>query len=285
MTDATNQRLTGRVALVTGAGQGIGKAVARRLCDEGAHVVVADVRGQLAEAVAAELESHGASVEPATVDVAEREQVFSLVDDVAKRKGSLDIVVAAAQRFMPFVPLEEKTEEMFLSAFRSGALGTVWAMQAAFPYMKARGFGRFITFYSVNAEGGFHYTSDYNAAKGATESITRSAAREWGKYGITTNAISPAVSSDSFKNVKETAPDLAAAIEGSTLVGFLGEPEEVAATVAFLVSEEGRYITGETIAVAGGLQIGPSWWMPPEGLTEEDEFGHMVEPSSAPAGD
>ena len=131
-----------------------------------------------------------------------------------------------AQTFTELVPLEEKTDAMMAASLESGPWATFWSMQAVFPHMRDQHFGRIVNFCSLNMVTGAWYSVDYNAAKGAIQALTRSAAREWGPYGITVNAIAPAAASEGYLAFKKNSPEAAAAAEKTIPLQRMGDPEE-----------------------------------------------------------
>jgi NAD(P)-dependent dehydrogenase (short-subunit alcohol dehydrogenase family) len=270
------ERLSGRVAIVTGAGMGIGRGIARRLAREGAAVVVAEIREESGERVARELTDElGATARFVPTDVSRREQLHQMVELTVGEFGRVDILVNNAQTFTELVPLEEKTDAMMAASLESGPWATFWAMQAVFPYMRDQHYGRIVNFCSLNMMTGAWYSVDYNAAKGAIQALTRSAAREWGPHGITVNAIAPAAASEGYLAFKKNSPEAAAAAEKTIPLQRMGDPEEDLGGVAlFLTSDDGQYITGHTIFADGGGHMG-SAWHPPRS-TRPDGTGHFV---------
>ena len=271
-----SERLSDRVAIVTGAGMGIGRGIARRLAREGATVVVADLREDLGDRVARDLAGElGARARFVATDVSQKESIQALVDLTVSEFGRVDILVNNAQTFTELVPLEEKTDAMMAASLDSGAWGTFWSMKAVFPHMRDQHYGRIVNFCSLNMVTGAWYSVDYNAAKGAIQALTRSAAREWGPYGITVNAIAPAAASEGYLAFKKNSPDAAAAAEKTIPLQRMGDPEEDLGGVAlFLTSADGQYVTGHTIFADGGGHMG-SAWHPPRS-TKPDGTGHFV---------
>jgi NAD(P)-dependent dehydrogenase (short-subunit alcohol dehydrogenase family) len=258
-------RLEGKVALVTGGGKGIGRGIARRYVREGAAVVVVDVDEEAGVQVAKELQEVGPAVF-VRADVGDKADVLAAVRTATGRFGRLDILVNNAIALSPNILLEEKTDEMFDGVLRTGLWATWWAMRAAFPAMRDQGGGRVINFYSIDAEAGAWLHADYNAAKDAIRGLTRSAAAEWGRFGILVNAIAPTAAGSVFEQLARETPGFAEMAASVNPLGRVGDPEEDIAPVAvFLACEDSRWVTGETIHVDGGQHL-PRYESRPVGM-------------------
>lgn len=269
-------RLAGRVAIVTGAGMGIGRGIARRFAREGCQVVVAELRDEFGRRTAEEIATGlGGRARFAAVDVGRREAVERLVAETIATEGRVDILVNNAQGYTPLIPLEEKTDEMMARSLDTGLWAAFWSMQAAFPHMRDQRFGRIINFCSLNGVTGAWYSVDYNATKEGIRGLTRSAAREWGQHNITVNAIAPGAASEGYRAWADRNPEQAAAAVATVPLRRIGDPEEDLGGVAlFLASDDGAYITGHTLFADGGGHLGAGW-QPPRSTTP-DGLGHFV---------
>lgn len=257
-------RLRDKVAIITGAGDGIGRGVARRFAAEGAKVVVAELNEETGKRVAAGIEADfGAKALFVRSDVSNEESVLDMVDATVKHFGRVDILVNNAWGGGELSRLEHKSTELMERALRVGFLGVFWAMQAAFPHMKAGGGGRIITMCSLNGINAHMYSAEYNSAKEAARTLTRTAAREWARYNITANVICPGAATAAYKAFEAMAPQLAADLLKQVPMGRMGDPEaDIAPLSVFLASDESRYVTGNTIHADGGGHInGVPWAM------------------------
>jgi NAD(P)-dependent dehydrogenase (short-subunit alcohol dehydrogenase family) len=245
----------GRVVIVTGASRGIGRGIAHHLARDGARLAITGRRPERLDAAAAELAGLGADVLAVAGDVADRAGAFALVERTLERFGRVDGLVANAQTFRSVTPLDEVTPADMDLLLSTGPLGTLWAMQAAFPPMRDQGGGRIVTMGSAMGMTGAAGYGPYSASKEAIRSLTRTAAREWGRYGILVNCVCPASVAHRMPPAGDD-PDRAAAYASMYAdhpLGRDGDPElDVAPVVAFLLSEECRYVNGETIMVDGG---------------------------------
>jgi len=248
----TLNRLENRVAVVTGASRGIGAAIARRLATDGAQVVVNYHRGAEAAAqVVREIEAAGGRAFPVQADMADLEQIRSLFAATMARCGRLDILVNNAG-IARFRPLEEIDAADYERQFAVNVRGVLFATQEAARHIGEEG-GRIINISSGAATAAPPGTSVYSATKAAVETLTRVHAAELGPRRITVNAISPGLIQTDMLETVIPAEALPAMI-ASTPLRRLGTPEEIADAVAFLASEEARFITGQVLAVSGGFR-------------------------------
>ncbi|MBE1530829.1 SDR family NAD(P)-dependent oxidoreductase [Actinomadura algeriensis] len=264
MIDAPAGRLAGRVAVVTGAGDGIGRGVARRFAAEGARVLVAELNADAGAKVAAELSAEfGADARFVHTDVTVKAQVEAMVATAVDTWGSVDVLVNNAWGAGTTSRVETKTDEQLARGFAMGYYGPLWAMQAAFPHMKARGWGRVINMCSLNGVNAHVGTLEYNSAKEALRTLTRTAAREWAPTGVVVNALCPGAKSAAFRRTVAEHPEIEAAADAANPMGRLGDPEDDIAPVAlFLASEDARYLTGNTLFADGGSHINGVAWTP-----------------------
>lgn len=250
--------LEGRVAIVTGAGDGIGAAVARRFAADGARVLVAELNEETGRATADEIGGRFVRT-----DVSDKAQVLAMVDTAVREWGGVDILVNNAWGAGDVGRVENKTDEMLARGLGVGFYGPFWAMQAAFPHMKARGWGRVINMCSLNGVNAHMGTLEYNAAKEALRTLTRTAAREWAPTGVVVNAICPGAKSAAFRRVMGEHPELAAQADAMNPMGRVGDPDrDIAPVAAFLAGEGARYVTGNTLFVDGGSHINGVAWAP-----------------------
>jgi len=258
------KRLEGRVAIVTGAGRGIGRGVARRLAGEGAAVVVAELDPESGAVCARELrDEFGAKVLYLRTDVGRKEDVLAMVERAVAVLGGADVLVNNAWGGGTTERLEKKSDALMEHGFRVGLMSAFWAMQAAFPHMRAKGWGRIVSVCSLNGVNAHMYTAEYNAAKEALRALTRTAAREWARHGICANVICPAAVSVQYEAFRKANPELAARLTEQNPMGRMGDPEQdIAPVVAFLCSDDARYVTGNTIHVDGGAHINGVAWAP-----------------------
>jgi 3-oxoacyl-[acyl-carrier protein] reductase len=247
-------RLDGKVAVVTGGARGIGRGISRRFAREGGSVLVADIAADEGKTVASDLSGLGGEGIFLETDVTKKADVERMVTAAQQAWGHVDIVVNNALTLTPHVSLERKTDEMMEISLKVGPYATLWAMQAAFPIMRAQGGGRFISLYSADADYGEWYHGDYNAAKAAIRSITVSGAAEWGRYNILCNAIAPVAAGSVYEAVKHL-PGVQE-FEANLPLKRVGDPENDIAPVAlFLASEDSQYVNGQTIYVDGGVRL------------------------------
>ena len=250
--------LTGKVALITGAGAGIGEGIARRFTDEGARVVVAELDGAAGQAVAEPIGGLFVST-----DVSDRDQVENAVATAISEYGALDILVNNAWGGGGIGRVEKKTDEQLAAGVAVGYYGPFWAMRAAFPHMKERGWGRVVNMCSLNGVNAHMGSLEYNAAKEALRALTRTAAREWAPTGVTVNALCPAAKSQAFFRAIGDYPELEAMADAANPMGRMGDPyDDIPPVAVFLAGDASRYLTGNTLFVDGGSHINGVAWAP-----------------------
>ena len=244
-------RLDGKVAVVTGGSRGIGRACAEALAGQGAHVVITYVRGaEEAAKVVAAIEEKGGKAEAIGFDVGDMKASEDAIAGAAKRLGRLDILVANAGIAIDGLLLRVK-EEDFDRIFDVNVKGALACARAAMKSMMRARAGRVIFLSSVVGEMGNAGQAVYSASKAALLGLTKTLAREYASRSITVNAITPGF----------VDTDMTTSIQGEMKEGMLkaiplgrtGRPEEIAAAVVFLSSDEASYITGETLRVNGGM--------------------------------
>jgi 3-oxoacyl-[acyl-carrier protein] reductase len=243
--------LSNKVALVTGASRGIGRAIARRLAEQGA-IVVAAARGDHANATAAEIVSAGRRSEAVSLDVTDAEAVQRLPGDIVDRHGRLDIVVSNAGVTRDQLLMRMKRED-WETVIATNLTATFTLAQAAMrPMLKQRG-GRIIAVSSVVGQMGNAGQTNYAASKAGLIGFAKALAREVASRGITVNVIAPGmVDTDMTRAVTEKAQvDWAQQIP----LGRLGSVDDVAGAACYLASDEASYITGHVLAVNGGMYM------------------------------
>jgi NAD(P)-dependent dehydrogenase (short-subunit alcohol dehydrogenase family) len=250
--------LDGKVALVTGAGAGIGAGIARKFADEGARVVVAEYDSAAGASVANEI--GGLFV---ATDVSQRDQVENAVAAAVSEYGSIDVLVNNAWGGGGIGRVENKTDDELAHGLAVGYYGPFWAMRKAFGHMKERGWGRVINMCSLNGVNAHIGSLEYNAAKEALRTLTRTAAREWAPTGVTVNAICPAAKSQAFLAVAAQHPEIEAIADAANPMGRMGDPyDDIAPVAVFLASAGSRYLTGNTLFADGGSHINGVAWAP-----------------------
>ncbi len=256
--------LHGRVALVTGGGDGIGLGIVRRLAAAGASVVIAEIDepsgARAAESVRAEF---GVETRFVPTDVTERSQVEAAVAVGPAELGRLDILVNNAWGGGRMARLEHKTDADLAHGLTMALWPGFWSMRAAFGHLKEHGVGRIVNLCSLNGVNAHQFTAEYNTGKEALRALTRTAAREWARHGITANVICPAAATAAFRAVAAADPALGEAAAAANPMGRMGDPElDVGTVAAFLASDDARYLTGNTLFVDGGAHINGAAWDP-----------------------
>jgi NAD(P)-dependent dehydrogenase (short-subunit alcohol dehydrogenase family) len=244
--------LSGKVAIVTGAGQGVGLGIAQALGDAGAAVVISGRDEGKLKAAGEVLRARGVEVLTVPADVRKRASAEATVAATIQRFGRLDVLVNNAQSSRPGLLLEQTDDETIALTLESGLMGTLYHMQAALPQMKHQG-GSIINLGSREGIIGGAGFGLYAATKEAIRGLSRTAAREWGQYGIRVNVLCPAALSPAAVQYFKEHPGSEEHYKKVIALGRMGDPrEDIGPIAVFLAGPESRYVTGQTLNVDGG---------------------------------
>ena len=251
MTKSGN-RLDGKVAILTGAGQGIGAAIAEGYAREGAKVILTGRTFSKVESLAEKIREAGGEAIPLEAVAGEQKDSEATMEKAISEWGRIDVLVNNAHSFTDYLPLNApEMEEHCKIDFQSAFFGSLQLMQLAYPHMVKQGGGSIINMgssYGIRCEPGF---LAYAASKEAIRALTRTAAREWGKDNIRVNTILPSALSPKAKWYLEDSGTWDLELS-KVAMGRFGEPEDIAPTAIFLASDESGFVTGQTIGVEGG---------------------------------
>jgi 3-oxoacyl-[acyl-carrier protein] reductase len=245
--------LEGKVAIVTGAGQGIGRAIADLLAERGADIVVADVNLEVAESAAKEIGSKGRKALALKVNVSSGSDVKAMAEEVLRQWGRIDILVNNAGITRDALLLRMKDED-WDAVLSVNLKGTYHCIKAVLPVMTRQRHGRIVNIASIVGAIGNAGQANYAASKAAVMGLTRTLAREYASRGVTVNAVAPG-----FIDTAMTASlgdEVKKGLMAQIPLARLGQPRDVAAAVGFLASEEAGYITGQVLHVNGGMYMG-----------------------------
>lgn len=254
--------ITGKVALVTGGGQGIGRAIALRLAKDGADIAIADLNEEEASAVVDEVRAVGRKATSFRADVSNREEVYAAINHAEKELGGFDIIVNNAG-IANVQPLLEVTPEEVDRILKINVQGVLWGIQAGAKKFKERNVkGKIISASSIAGHEGFAMLGIYSATKFAVRALTQAAAKELASDGITVNAYCPGVvGTDMWVEIDKRFAELTGAKVGATYkkyvdgiaLGRAETPEDVAAFVSFLAGPDSDYMTGQAPLIDGGM--------------------------------
>jgi NAD(P)-dependent dehydrogenase (short-subunit alcohol dehydrogenase family) len=252
-------KLHGKIAIISGAGTGIGRGIAMAFAKEGANLAICGRRlGKLQEA-ASELEPTGAEVMARSVDLMEKNQIEAFVSEIVERFGRVDILVNNACTMPYQQPLHELSDETWYTPLRSGLDASFFFMRACFPHMKERG-GKIINLSSGAGVRGVSGSAPYAAAKAGIDGLTRVAAIDWAPYGIRVNSIAPFAMSEAWSDYVKTLPEAQQADPVAALkvrlpaAGYVGDAErDIGRAAVFLACPDSDYITGHILPVDGGM--------------------------------
>jgi NAD(P)-dependent dehydrogenase (short-subunit alcohol dehydrogenase family) len=243
-------RLDGKIAIVTGAAHGIGRAVAELFAEEGTWVLVADVDDAAGEAVAAGIRERGGRAAFRHVDVADADQATAAVEQAAAEGGRVDVLVNNATYLGQWHDVVAAPAEEWDRCLRTGLLGAVHFTRAVLPLMAARRSGSVVNVASIQGIVGARTSAAYTSTKHALVGLTRSAATDYAPHNVRVNAVCPGAIATRIS--PEPGTELHQRQIGKTPLGRVGVPREVAHAVLFLASDEASYITGAVLPVDGG---------------------------------
>jgi NAD(P)-dependent dehydrogenase (short-subunit alcohol dehydrogenase family) len=253
------QRLAGRTAIITGAGQGVGLGIAKRFAAEGANVVIAARRALTGEPAAEEIRDAGGSAVCIVTDVTSRTQVQACVDQTVSLFSGLEIMVHNAIGGAASVHQLETVEQATWDRLSQTAVwGSFYCAQIASPHLRRAGNrGRLLLITSPSGIEGSHTLPLYSPVKAAQRAMAKSLAREWGPTGVTVNCIGPVAETPALTAAFASNPQLRSRLANRTPLGRVGDPEtDIGAAAAFLASDDAAYITGQTLIVDGGHFMG-----------------------------
>jgi len=262
MSNNTAYHLNDKIAVVTGAAQGLGLGTAAELGHLGAHVVLADLQKEKVEAAAENLAEQGLSVESAVIDITDSEAVETLFHRVVADHGRLDVLVNNAGMGQDVCAISQLSDEHWDLVLRVTLTGTFYCCRAAAKIMEDQEAGAIVNVASINGQNPAALVAAYNVAKAGVISLTRTLAMELAAYGVRVNAVSPGpVYTDFNKKVMAqrcesldiAEQEMINRVRGAVPLGRWGEPEDIAHGIAFLCSPAAGWITGEVLTVSGGL--------------------------------
>ena len=256
-------RLVDRVAVITGAGAGIGAGIARRLAREGCSVIVAERDPEAGARTVAQVIACGSRAVFVPTDVSDESQARECVRHAVRTWGRIDILVNNAYAGRGARRLEDKTADDMRHGFELNTMAAFWTMQEAFEPMRDGGGATIINIASLNGVNAHVYTAEYNAGKEALRALTRTAAVEWGPHQIRCNVICPGAATEAYEAFRRSSPENAAALLDYIPLGRMGDPEEdIGGAALFLASDDSRYVTGNTLFVGGGTHVNGVPWRP-----------------------
>jgi len=243
-----------RVAIVTGAGQGIGREIAKALAGGGDTVVVADMDGAAAERSAQEIVHGGGAAYGITTDVTDVAGMRAAFAKALEKFGRIDVLVNNAG-ILQSTPVEDITPEEWDRVLSVNLRGTFFACQAVLPAMKKAGYGRIVNIASLaGRNGGIATGMAYSASKAGVVGLTRGLASRLAKFSITVNAVAPGTTATPM--IRQWTPEQIRGLEQGIPLGRLGRPEEIATAVKFLCSDDAAFITGAVLDINGGVYFG-----------------------------
>jgi len=245
--------LSGKVAIVTGAGKGLGWAIAERLARDGAHLVLAEVDRASGEEKATIIRKMGREALALPTDVTRWADVEKMVEQTMARFKRIDILVNNAGILGPYYPVMEYPEEIWDQVMAVNLKGAFLCCKGVLPVMKEQRSGKIVSMASVAGKEGNANMAPYAASKAAIIGLTKTLGKEMAPYNVQVNCVSPALIETDM--AREMTPEQRALLISKIPMGRLGKPEEVAAVVKFLVSEESSFVTGQCYDISGGRSV------------------------------
>ena len=249
--------LTGRTAIVTGSSRGIGRAIALRLAQHGANVIVSSRKADACAETAAEIDAVAgrAAATPIAANISSKDELRHLVEETVRRLGRIDVLVCNAASNPYFGPMSGISDDQFRKILDNNVLANHWLIQMAAPGMIERRDGSIVIVSSIGGLKGSPMLGAYNVSKAADFQLARNLAVELGRHNVRVNCIAPGLVRTDFARALWENPDTLKAATATTPLRRIGEPDEIAGAAVYLASPASAFMTGQTIVVDGGATI------------------------------
>ena len=245
--------MKGKVAVITGSTRGIGRAIAERMAEHGAKVVISSRKADACHAVADGIRKSGGDAHVIPCNISRHDEVKALIAGTTKHYGKVDILVCNAAVNPYYGPLLDITDEAFDKIMGSNVRSNIWLCAEAIPQMAARGKGSVVIISSIGGMRGSTVIGAYGISKAADFALCRSLAGEWGPKGVRVNCVAPGLVKTDFARALWENEAMLKHRTATTPLRRIGEPDEIAGAVAYLASDASTFMTGQTIVVDGGV--------------------------------